>query len=90
MRGLRSAHYLCRHPALPRGPYRVEFKDYIELNGVYVSTRREHFHLHGQKEAFQSPGDRPLWAESLESIRFLSDKELGALLGEAVKRTDKG
>ena len=90
MRGLRLAHYLCRHPALPRGPYRVEFKDYIELNGIYVSTKREHFHLHRQKEAFQSPGDRPLWTESLEGIRFLSDKELGALLGEAVKRTDKG
>ncbi len=93
MRGLRSAHYLCRHPALPRGPYRVEFKDYIELNGINVSTRREHFHLHGQKEAFQNPGgaaDRPLWTESLEGIRFLSDKELGELLGEAVKRTDKG
>ena len=93
MRGLPSAHYLCRHPALPRGPYRVEFKDYIELNGIYLSTRREHFHLHGQKEAFLGPGDRttrPLWAENLEDIQFLNDKELESLLGEAVKRTDKG
>ena len=93
MKGLPSAHYLCRHPALPRGPYRVEFNDYIQLDGIYVSTRREHFHLHGQKEAFQGPGsatDRPLWTESLERIRFLSDKELGELLGEAVKRKDYG
>ncbi len=93
MKGLPSAHYLCRHPALPRGPYRVEFNDYIQLDGIYVSTRREHFHLHGQKEAFQGPGsatDRPLWTESLERIRFLSDKELRELLGEAVKRKDNG
>ena len=93
MRGLGSAHYLCRHPALPRGPYRVEFKDYIELNGIYLSTRREHFHLHGQKEAFQGPGDtvaRPLWTENLEGIQFLSDKDLESLVGAPVKRTDKG
>lgn len=93
MRGLGSAHYLCRHPALPRGPYRVEFKDYIKLNGIYLATRREHFHLHGQKEAFQSPGDtsaRPLWTENLEDIQFLRDKEIENLLGATVKRTDKG
>ena len=93
MRGLGSAHYLCRHPALPRGPYRVEFKDYIKLNGIYLATRREHFHLHGQKEAFQAPGDtttRPLWTENLEDIQFLRDKELENLVGTTVKRTDKG
>ena len=92
-RGLGSAHYLCRHPALPRGPYRVEFKDYIELNGIYLSTRREHFHLHEQKEAFQGPGDtiaRPLWTENLEDIQFLSEKDLESLIGATVKRTDKG
>jgi hypothetical protein len=92
-RGLRSAHYLCRHPALPRGPYRVEFNDYIKLNGIYLSTRREHFHLHRQKEAFLSPGDttaRPLWTENLDSIQFLSDEELEGLVGATVKRTNKG
>jgi len=92
-RGLPSAHYLCRHPALPRGPYRVEFNDYIHLDGIYVSTKREHFHLHGQKKVFQDSGsaiDRPLWTETLEGIRFLSDKELGELLGEAVKHTNNG
>lgn len=81
--GLDEAHYLCRHPGLPYGAYRVEFHEYQVIQGIRISTSRKHYHLNGPGKAFALPGNdghKLLMTEKLSSVRFLTEAEVQKLL----------
>ena len=92
-RGLQSAHYLCRHPGLQKGAYRVDFGDYIEREGILISTRREHYFLRPQLEAFsrtEKVRSIPAWTESLGDVHFLTEMEVDEATGKSGQKVDKG
>ncbi len=91
--GLPSVYYFCRDPALGGGVYRVDFHAYKSVQGILVSTNRNHYSISEPGNSFDSIEKEPfsphkkqassiLWTEKLSNLRFLSPKELEAALGQ--------